>query len=395
MIALWVAWALASEEGGAPPCPGVVAARPVTAAPFGTAPAGGSPCLGVRLDVAGRGSVTVPAVGLSRRLELPRARWELGLWGAGPASGRVAFDAVRSGGGTGYLGIDGESVVPRLQVAEARVDFTRYGIAAAVGMVDDLWVVSSQSAWRLRPVAPVLAEANQWLARSDIGGWVSWTAPRDGLSASVALTTGEGLAVRERNNGTDVAGMLVFRPLAWAGLRPELLELGVYAREGSRGLERARDHRVAARLSTSHRWFGAGVEGVFGWGLDADAERLPAGGSAWVRTGWDVPAVGWARLDWTWADRGVAESGALQWRVGAGPVLPWTGPVRPLWVLVGYEGQRSGADAVAVAGAAAARTSHTLFLQLGVRLDAGLRVDFVTGGLAPPSTDAPVAQRAD
>lgn len=386
-VALWgaLAWAQDEERSlslGAPcplPTPELVVAPMPSAGMSWRAV-----CLRARLEAAGRGSLTVPEVGVSRRLELSRARLELGLLGPGPVSARVALNAVRSGGGTGYVGVAGEAIVPEFRVAEVRMDAHKVGLSVAAGLVDDIWVMSARRPWGLRWVSGVVSERTGWVDRADIGGWASWTSPRGYVSLTASLVNGEGSNARERNNGKDVAGVLVVRPTA-AVASPVEVELGVYARDGSRGVERARNHRVGARMSAVHRWVAGGVEALWGWGADGDPQRLPTAVSAFVRTGSALPAVGWARLDATWLSRDVEDSRTLMWSVGGGPRLPWHGdaPVRPVSVVLGYEGVAMQAAARSLAGAEAAAVGHTVFVQLGLLLEARAGLTPSIGGVSP------------
>lgn len=342
-------------------------------------------CLIVRLDVAGRAVLESPAQGISQRLELSRSQADLALH-SGPASARIAMVFTRSGAPTGYLGINGEALVPELQNAEGRMDLRRWGIAAALGIVDHLWVVATQESWDLRLAGMTLGEDRRWLVRSDAGAWIAWTSPRDHVSTAVSLTSGEGANLRERNDGKNLTGLVVVRPLAGLGYRPELLEVAAFGQEGSRGLGSARDHRVGARLSLRHPLIGAGVEAIAGWGLDHDGSMEPRGMSGWVRTGDALPALGWARLDVGTDDRLTPDSRLTTWRFGAGPLLPFDNDAtRPVYATVVYEGGHAQDQARPLAGASAARTWHLIGLKLGVRLDAGVGVRPLRGVVAPAS----------
>lgn len=365
---------LLSAAAWSSPCEAVLRPRTpgVPAAPS-PGPTPDTLCLQVDLDVAGRASLTAPAVGVSRELLLSRGQGELELR-APVASARVNLDAVRSGGPAGYVGVAGESVVPRVQVAEARLDLNRLGVAAAAGMVDDLWVIGAQDTWALPAVALTMGQEQGWLERSDLGLWAAWTAPRSALTASVSTLSGEGLARRERNNGQNLMGVLTLRPLALSSAPAERLELSVMAREGSRGVSYTPDHRVAARATVSLPLVVTSAELMLGWGLDADRKALPAGLSLSARGGPESPVVAWARVDWTTNQRDLDEAAALTWRVGVGPRLP--GPevmgLPAAQLVVGVEGRHAQPQATALAGADAAASSTTVFVQLNARLRGGL-----------------------
>lgn len=332
---------------------------------------GAAAVLAVLLEVTGEGRLTTPDTGLARELRLARGVLQVSVEQAGPAHARLRLEPVRSGGDTGYVGVAGESIVPRVQVAEAGLRGRLLGeVSLVAGLVDDPWVVGSQEAWGLRTVAPVMAEEQGWMARSDLGGTAAWHAPEGWLHLQVGLQTGEGLDTRERNDGQDLVAVAAVHPLAH--LDPDLLELALLGREGSRGVGLARDHRVGARLSARHRLAGGGLELLAGWGLDGDATQRPAGLSAWASTGEALPVLAWARLDATRADRADADTGATTLRLGAGPALGGPANRRAGFVLAGVEHHRYAEDAASLAGAGA-QANHTIFLvQLGTHLEAAL-----------------------
>lgn len=344
-------------------------------------------CLAVRLDIGGRASLGFPATGLSRQLQLARGRAEISLEGPGPMSARVAFISTRSAQPAGYLGIDGEAIVPKLQIAEARADWALTGLSAAAGLVDDPWLMPVQSRWGLRYIAPMIDDAAGLAFRSDLGGWLGWTGPKGIVSLTAALTSGEGLDLRDRNNGFNTAGLLIVRPFAFSDAeRMGQLDLGVYGRDGSRGVDSARDHRVGGFVVWRHRWVSVGATTLHAFGQDADGSRIPSTLSAWVRAGDELPAIGWIRVDSHCAQRGNNASRTLTWRLGGGPLLPWRkSPDQhpPLYVAVGYEGARVGPDAGPVAGASAGQTLHTLWLQLGARFGVSVPVTPEAPGAAP------------
>lgn len=320
-----------------------------------------APWVAVHLELAGRAGLTLPDVGLSRAFTLPRARLEGDLGAGDLASARLAVAAVRSAGDEGYIGIDGEAIVPEVQLAEARVDVTRWGLAAAAGITDDPWVASADAAWGLRDVAPTFGEDQGWMDSGDLGGWVAWTAPRDVFSLRVDLTSGEGFRYRERNEGKDLAGTVTIRPVS-------ALALTAYAREGSRGLGLARDHRAGARVSGGWTRLTLGVEGLAAWGVDGDAERAPLGGSAWATARPWGPLLVFVRADL--ASEALSDAEATSFRGFAGAGVELRGVVR---VLVGYEGTRVGDDVAELSGAADLEDTDTVYLQLGVRLGASTR----------------------
>ncbi|MFM2162179.1 MAG: hypothetical protein RLZZ383_1691 [Pseudomonadota bacterium] len=367
-------------EAGDVPCAALTAERLVAAPAPGRHPT--TPCLGVRADVAGRFSAQVPDDGISRRFDLARGRVEVGLWGLGPAQVRVAFTATRSGGTTGYIGIDGEAFVPTVPLAEARLDDRAHGLSGAVGIVDDAWVMTVEPGWSLRPVAATYAEDRALFPRSDVGGWFGWTSPRDLASITLAATAGEGATLRERNEGKDLSATVVVRPLATANL-PVRLSVAAHARYGTRGLSATKNHRYAVAAQAEHAWVAGGFEAVVADGFDGDAQLAPAGGSLWVRTGPELPAFAWLRADLHDANRSTPDDAAWTWRMGAGPRIRIAGGRAPIAASLGYEGTRYAPNALGVAGTGPA-TVHTVWLQVGVQVEAGVPVAITRGTLDRP-----------
>lgn len=369
-----IAW-LAIAAMAADPCASFDANRMMSAHAPGETPSWDEACFGLRLDLAGRASLSVPMEGISRRLDLARARLETGIWGPGPVSARVALIAARSGGGTSYVGIDGEAIVFKLQIAEARIDVPKVGLALAAGMIDHPWLMQRQSTWGLRIVTAPLQQ--RLSPRSDLGGWVSWTSPADVASLTASLTTGEGGDIRERNNGMDVTVVATVRPLATTE-HGNLLELTLAGSEGSTGIERIRNHRLGGAITARPPYLIGAVEGAAGWGDQGDPDLLPAFVSGWVRTDASVPMLGWARMGSVWADRSRPESQTLTWTLGAGPWLPWNrqAAARPIYVVAGYEGATLSEDARLTAGAESAGRQHLVYVQVGALLNAGIPFSF-------------------
>jgi hypothetical protein len=302
-------------------------------------------------------------VGVSRGFALDRGRAELGLGDRG-AQVRVAGLAARSGGSAGYVGVDGEAFVPVVQIAEARYDAPRVGLAAAGGLIDDPWVATVEPGWALPELAPTLTLDQGYLDRADLGAFVGFSAPDGVAGATVAVTSGEGYERRERND--DVDATLVARAQLASG--PATTRIAAFGRLGSRGLGAERDDRLGASVSVAADPVVAGAEAVLGWGLQGDGARRPLGLSAWARTGDAAPVLavgraGVARDDWGSAD--AEESLVL---AALGVRLPLDRG--PLAVLAGYQHRSYQPDAEGVAGASALDRSDQVFVEITARLTA-------------------------
>ncbi len=325
-------------------------------------------CVQVGAEVAGRFARLLPEGGIDRQFSLPRSRFELGLARDG-AAGRLVLGGVRSGGEDSYIGVAGESIVPQVQVAEAKYTAARAGLAVSMGLVDDPWVVTGDQSWDLRAVAPGLGESNAWLERSDLGAIVGWTAPQGWATTALSLTSGEGLARRERNSGQDTSALLVVRPLTPLSRGADLLQLHVWARDGSRGLGRAPDHRLGVRVTHRSDWAAGGVELLSATGIQGDAARTPTGRSAYVQvTPPQVPTLAFARWDDVHEQPSVPATHRKTLRLGAGIRLPphATG-VPPMRLLLGFEQLTQDALVTGLAGAASSQDASALWLQLDLR----------------------------
>ncbi len=332
------------------------------------APATGG-CVQAGAEVAGRLLQSFPAGGIDRAFTLPRSRFELGL-GRGGAGGRLILGGVRSGGEDSYIGVAGESIVPQVQVAEARYRATPLGLAVAFGLVDDPWVLTGNNAWDLRAVAPGLGEDNGWLDRSDLGATVGWTAPGAWATLAVTVSSGEGLARRERNNGQDTAGLLVVRPLAGVADGSDLLQVHAFYRDGSRGLGLAPDHRWGVRLGHRSPWAAGALEVLTATGVQGDGSRHPLGMSAFAQvTPPPVPAIAFARVDHVDEQPGTDATDHAVVRVGGGLELPpHAEGVAPMRLLVGWERATADAAVTGLAGAPSGTSASAIWVQLDLRV---------------------------
>lgn len=345
-------------------------------------------CVAVDVEAAGRAAYTLPEVGVSRAFSLPRARGEVGLHYGDLAGARVAVAAVRTGGDDGYLGIDGETIVAAVVVAEARVAAPRIGIGAGAGLIDDPWTVGSEHAFGLRDLGASWGEEYGIMDRSDLGAWLGWTSPSARLAVRLDLSTGEGAHYRERNDGKNIAGSITARPFA-----SDELVVSVYAREGSRGLALARDHRLGARVSGGYGPVEAGVEALAAFGAAGDATRAPMIGSLWVEARPWGPLLAFGRIDLATEDLTDAEAGTRVARAGLGvEVFERRGRV-----VVGWEGRAAGGHVVSVAGAEALTREDTLYVQLSVDIGvaAPIRPPDLARDTPPPPGGGTQKERVD
>lgn len=349
---------------------GLALAAPCTAPPASEAAPMGTErlpdtCLHGSGEVAGRAFARVPEEGLSRGVDLPRARVEAGA-SSGPWAVRGAVEALRSAGTSGYVGVAGEALIPVVQIAEARASLDRIGVAAGAGIVDDPAVQATRAAWALPALAASPGEEQGLHDRSDVGGWASWTHASGRISATVAVLSGEGALRRERNDGVDTTALVRVRPLEGQ----VSVELLAYGREGSRGVLQARDHRAGGGAHLHHELVVAGLDAELGWGLGGDGALQPAVAALWARTGPELPLLAWLRGDLASASTDRTGTWSQRVRLGAGPQL---GDDARGHLVLGYEGRVLGPDAGSTPGTT--RTSHMGFVQLGVALGGGVTVE--------------------
>jgi hypothetical protein len=339
------------------------------AEPLGAEPLDGG-CLFGDVGAAGRLGASFPDTGVSRGVSLPWARAELGVRSAGDAQARIVLLPLRSGGEQGYVGVAGESLVPVVQTAEARWDWRQAGLTVAGGVVDDPWVMTVQPGWAWRPLLRPMVTESAFFTRSDVGGWLSWTAPDDLVDVTVSVTSGEGFQRRERNDGVNTTVVARAHPLARSGSDLDLM-LGVMGREGSYGLGQSPDHRAGAMVSVAHPWVAAGVDGLLGTGLLGDGSLRPAGASVWARSGDQTPLAAFGRVDRTTALPSAPGAASTLALLGAGLRLP-PEPGAPTALVVGWEARRFGPDAAPLAGSAVLARTDTVFLHLQTRLAGAL-----------------------
>jgi hypothetical protein len=320
-------------------------------------------CAWADVQVGAQGVVRWPSVGISQEILLTRSRLELGVT-EGPLTGRLVTMGVRSGAPEGYVGVDGESIVPQVQVAEARVD-PGLGVRIAAGLLDDPWLIPAEQVWGLAALAPTLSEAAGWFDRSDLGLRAAWTSPGRWFGLSTQLHSGEGLTRRERNEGKDVTAVAVVRPIP---AQPDLLVVSVVAREGSRGIGSARDHRLGARATSSGAQWAAGAEVDQAWGVGGDPERAPLGASAWAwATPWG-PLLGVARADLVWELPGDADARRSEVWVAGG--ARWVTPHATGRLLAGAAFVEAGPAATALAGAEGLSQQQRALVLLDLRATA-------------------------
>ena len=337
----------------------------LTSGAFAASPVGRSGTL--RMETAGGYAYTTPSASLEHAFVLTRGRIALQLGLNEFVSTRWAVDAVRSAPATGYIGVDGESILPRIQVAEVATRWPSARLRLTMGVVERPWSAQGNADWGLRPVAPTLIEREGWLEAADLGGTLTWTLP-DGMGALwTAFLSGEGYRRRERNE--DKSMVLGARLTPLAALDPQLhdaLVLGVLVQRGRFGVSEARQHRTAFRLTGGLEWLRGGLEYTVVEGVDGDAAPEPTGLGFWVRVMPYGPLLTYARLDWVQELPTVDESQRWIVDTGLGIRLHEAAAGERAYFLIGYTRQEAGQQALGIAGASGVAKVDTILIQLSV-----------------------------
>lgn len=315
-------------------------------------------CFAFDLDVAGRMQFTAPNLGSNPDLQLSRVRLEV----AGShdrVTARMAMIPTRSTPESGFVGINGESIVGLLQLAGAQVDVPEAGLSITAGLVDDLWIATGNQRWALRGIAPVLGEEEGWFDRSDVGGIVAWSAPNQLVIVATSLTTGEGAFLRERNTGRNLSTMVTAHPLATSE-GPGSLAISALYRDGSRGSQTARDHRFGGRLQWTQDTANVGLEVVKAVGVLGDSEYTPLGLSAWTSARPLDPLLVYGRFDYVVEGTGGTHNRV---RLGAGAELSESGSN----AMIGWTFHGANETGGGLAGASGNTNIHEIFVQLNAR----------------------------
>jgi hypothetical protein len=273
-------------------------------------------------------------------------RAELGTRGDwnGRAGFELRLEAVRSATPQSLFGIDGNSLVVRVKRAWGRVDIPLCPLTLELrgGLVPDAWIEASEAGYALRPVSPLLAERGAFFDTSDLGfaAVLDW---RGRATLQLSTTNGEGRRQVEQNDGKNTT--LVASGVPWVGELPYFgaaaLRVAVGARDGSRGLQSAKDRRLAFAASLTGPRVDVGAELVLADGYEGQGSRDARGVAGWLSAGvWERWIGVYGRVDsWT-AD---VDSEDADDRSGARTLVSagvWSDPVPPGWLGAGEAGLR-------------------------------------------------------
>lgn len=194
------------------------------------------------------------------REDLTEMRLDRAELGATVGFGEVRVEAVRSAGEGGALGVDGDSLVPRVKYAQAMGSVLAgpLKLDGALGLVPDVWLRTLETGYPLLPLSRTGSERLLGWQVADLAaaGKATWGP----ASLAVSVGNGEGLRYPERNTGKTTTAVLAVTLAPW-------LVLAAVGRDGSIGPASVRDHRAGGGATLTTEYVRAGAEAVHAWGL--------------------------------------------------------------------------------------------------------------------------------
>jgi hypothetical protein len=274
-------------------------------------------------------------------------------WGGG----HITVDTVRSSGGRSYFGIEGDAILPRLKWAFAEATPLRHYLSLRAGLVPDLLLQYAEASWGYRVQGPIGLERDALYSPGDLGASVELALPFQLGSLAAQVANGEGLALREQNNGKNLTVALRIAPLR--AKAPDLLVHALF-RDGSLGAGSAADRRASLGLTYASPQLGAGAVGTLAFGYRGLGERGAAHLTAWLRGELPIRLGFLGRADVLWPD--TAQRGSLQLRLIAGVSYALPALIR---LIASYEGTLALG---ALSEQVPAIPEHALLLQAEVRI---------------------------
>ena len=317
---------------------------------FGIITIANQPCVDLFGVVSTRAFYQTPKQGLYQGIQMSQSRIAMRLTGD-QMMGRFAMNGVRSSGSGSYIGIDGESLVWQIQLAEMNYLWqeNEHQIRFSGGINEDFWVKTNNEIWSLREISWGVAERQNSQSRADTGMSLLYNYKM--IQAGVRMSSGEGMRRFERNTGLNTEGMFA---LSTSHLRLEL-----YARDGSTGPSFASNHRLGSRISTKISDVTVAVEGLKNYGIQGDASRTPFYGSAFLLyQPKEFPLWGYGRVDILHEKIDVH---GRRFMTGIGiPLQKYTTTGR-IWM--GWEGERLSEQMPLYAGDGTLLNTDTFFFQ--------------------------------
>lgn len=269
----------------------------------------------------------------------------------------ITVDTVRSSGSRSYFGIEGDAILPRLKWAFAESTPWKHYLSLRAGIVPDVLLQYAEASWGFRAQGPTGLERDGLYVPGDLGATAEVALPWQLGSFAVQVGNGEGISLREQNNGKNLTAALRIAPLR--NRVPDLLIHALF-RDGSLGAGSAADRRTSVGLTYASPKVGAGSVATLALGYRGVGDRWAGHLSTWLRA--ELPACFalLTRVDALWPD--VQDREAVQLRVIGGVAYSLPALVR---LILSYEGTLPfGAlrDQVPVL------TEHSFLVQAEVRI---------------------------
>ena len=291
--------------------------------------------------------------------EFELSRIQLSGWAAFKelAGANITVDTVRSSSNRSYQGIDGDAILPRLKWAFAEATPWKHYLALRAGIVPDLLLQYAEASWGYRVQGPTGLERDGLYSPGDLGASVEAALPWQLGSAALQFGNGEGISLREQNNGKNLTGVLRLSPLRFHA--PDFL-IHLLFRDGSIGAGTAADRRASVGVTYAGPKLGAGAVGTMAFGYRGVGDRTSGHLTGWLRG--ELPACFGllGRLDALWPD--VSGRDSVQLRVIGGVSYALPSLVR---LLASYEGTLPFG---ALSAQVPSITEHAMLIQAEVRL---------------------------
>ena len=361
-ISLWTHYAAATPtrpETGLPYC---AEAQAILPAPNASTPGQLQGSVGpLRLGILGDLFATYRLSSRQDQLfhEFELSRVQLSGWVSyeSLAGVNITVDTVRSSSNRSYIGIDGDAILPRLKWAFAETTPWKHYLSLRAGIVPDLLLQYAETSWGFRAQGPTALERDGLFTPGDLGATVEAALPWQLGSVAVQFGNGEGISLREQNNGKNVTAAL--RMAVLRSTAPDFL-LHFLFRDGSIGAGSAADRRASAGLTYSSAKLGVGSIATMALGYRGIGDRWAAHLTTWFRGELPAHFALLGRVDALWPD--VALRDSVQLRLIGGVAYSLPALVR---LIASYEGTLPFGSLTAQVPAL---TEHALLIQAEVRL---------------------------
>ncbi len=260
------------------------------------------------------------------------------------AAAELRLEAIRSAGEGGTLGVDGDSMVARIKVAQVggTIDAGPVRLDGALGFVRDPWLATLEDGYALLPLSRTASERLLGWPTSDLSAEIR--ASFGPARLSVAVGNGEGLRYPERNSGKTTTAVLEVVPIHARDLRIAIAGVG---RDGSVGAASVRDRRAGGGATVITPLVRGGVEAVRAWGVGDRGDVVGTALAGWAEAT-PIPRLSIAARG---ATLGIMNGRASTFG-GAVAVTPWPSPHGELRVWLAIDRQTSSGAASPLPGVA-------------------------------------------